>query len=180
MLEQARKDARASGVEVDFVELDMRGFELGTEFDCVLVAANSLLHLHTSDDFAQAFAAIGRHLNPGGILAFDVFVPSARMLSLPPDKRQLVGRFSHPQLGEITIEETIAYDPITQLSQADWYWSTPALPEFRHTTVHMRQLYPQELPLLLQKNGFTLVSRFGDFDRRPLTSESWRQVCLCR
>lgn len=76
MLAQARKNGRAGGVQVDFVELDMRNFELDIQFDCVLVAANSLLHLHTSDQFAQAFAAIvaaltkaqeiGSLLKPGG------------------------------------------------------------------------------------------------------------------
>jgi SAM-dependent methyltransferase len=178
MLERARAAAHVNGVVVDFFELDMRNFQLGMQFDAIVVAANSLMHLHTAEDFAQAFAAIRRHLAPGGVFAFDVFVPSPRLLSLPPEERQWLGTFMHEHLGEVTVEETIAYDPITQISQADWYWSTKAQPEFRHTTIHMRQIYPQELPLLLHQNGLTLVSRFGGFDRRPLNAESWRQVCL--
>ena len=158
MLEKARTRALASGVDMQFVQLDMRDFELDTLFDGVVIAANSLLHLHTAEDFAQAFATIRRHLAPGGVLAFDVFVPSAQLLSLPPTERQLVGKFSHPQLGEVSVQETINYNPITQVSQADWYWSSATQPDFRRTTVHMRQLYPQELALLLQHNGFTLLS----------------------
>ena len=180
MLERARERVIASGVEVQLVKLDMRDFQLDTLFDSIVIAANSLLHIHTAEDFARAFAAIRRHLAPGGVLAFDIFVPSARMLSLPATARQLVGIFSHPELGEVSVQESISYNPVTQVSQADWYWSTPTQPEFRRTTVHMRQLYPQELPLLLQHNGFTLVSRFGSFDGEPLDAQSWRQVCLCQ
>lgn len=180
MLDKALRRAAASAVDVKFVEVDMRDFELDTLFDGVVVAANSLLHLHTAEDFARAFATIRRYLAPGGLLAFDVFVPSAHLLSLPPTERQLLGKFTHPQLGDVSIEETIAYDPITQVSQADWYWSIATQRDFRCTTLYMRQLYPQELPLLLQHNGFQLVSRFGDFDGKPLTAQSLRQVCLCR
>ena len=180
MLERARTAARDSDVAIDFFELDMRDFQLGIQFDAIVVAANSLMHLHTVEDFAQALAAIRRHLAPGGTFAFDVFVPSPRLLSLPPGERQWLGNFTHEHLGEVTVEETITYDPITQISQADWYWSTKAHAEFRHTTIHMRQIYPQELPLLLHQSGLTLVSRFGGFDQRPLNAESWRQVCLCQ
>lgn len=180
MLEKARERAISSGVEVQLVKLDMRDFELDTLFDSVLIAANSLLHMHTAADFARAFATIRRHLAPGGVLAFDVFVPNARMLSLPVTERQPVANFVHPELGEVSVQETISYNPVTQVSQADWYWSTSTQPEFRRTTVYMRQLYPQELPLLLQHNGFTLVSRFGNFEGQPLDAQSWQQVCLCQ
>ena len=180
MIEKAESRALTRGLDVHFFKLDMRDFELNALFDCVIVAANSLLHLHTSEDFARAFAAIRRHLAPGGILAFDIFVPSAYMLSRHPDERQHVGKFSHSLLGEISVEETISYNPITQVSHSDWYWSTVTEPEFRHTSVDMRQIYPQELPLLLQHNGFELLSRYGDFDKVAFDVESRRQVCLCR
>ncbi|MFD1255122.1 Cypemycin methyltransferase [Devosia equisanguinis] len=105
MIEKAESRALTRGLDVHFVKLDMRDLELNALFDCVIVAANSLLHLHTSEDFARAFAAIRRHLAPGGLLAFDIFVPSAYMLSRHPDERQHVGKFSHSLLGEISVED---------------------------------------------------------------------------
>lgn len=178
MLERARAATEERGLAVDYVCLDMRQFDLGRSFDAVVIAANSLMHLHTRDDFTRAFASIRRHLAPGGKLIFDIFVPSARLLSLPPGERQLLGRFAHARMGEVTVEETIAYDPIWQVSQADWHWSTPTHPDFRQTRLELRQIYPQELPLLLELGGLRLDARFGDFDRSPLTEQSWRQVCL--
>ena len=178
MLARARAAATERGAAIDFRRLDMRTFDLGTRFDCIVIAANSLLHLTTHDDFTQAFAAIRAHLAPGGKLLFDVFMPSAWMLSRPAGERQPVGSFTHPQLGTITIEDTIAYDPVTQVSRADWYWSTPTQGTFRQTPLLLRQIYPQELPLLLSLGGLELRERFGDFDRSPLSETSRRQVCV--
>jgi len=44
--------------------------------------------------------------------------------------------------------------------------------------LEMRQIFPQEMPLLLAAGGLRLVARYGDFDRSPLTGASRRQVCI--
>ncbi len=177
MLARAGTALAERGLDAELVHLDMRDFALPRQFDAIIIAANSLLHLHTHDDFARAFTAIRRHLVPGGRFVFDLFVPSARMLSRP-DERQPLGVFRHPRLGEITIEETIAYDPVTQVSISNWYWSTAADPNFRLTRLELRQIYPQELPLLLSLGGLRLEHRFGDFERSPFSADSHRQVCI--
>ena len=178
MLARARAAAAERGVSAEFVTLDMRDFVLGRRFDAIVIAANSLVHLHDRDDFARAFSTIRQHLAPGGRLLFDVFVPSMRLLSLPEGQRELLGSFQHAQLGEVSIEETISYEPISQVMRTDWYWSTAERKDFRHTPLELRQIFPQELPLLLEAGGLRLVERFGDFDRSPLTAASHRQVCV--
>ncbi|UJW84371.1 class I SAM-dependent methyltransferase [Devosia sp. SL43] len=179
MLASARQRANAAGLTITFAALDMRDFDLGRRFDAVTIAANSLLHLTETSDILRFLAAVKRHLKPDGQLIFDIFVPSAWLLSRPHGERQHMGEFSHPELGVITIEETIAYDPVRQVSRADWYWSRPGHPDFRHTPLTMRQIYPQELPLLLERGGFRLVERFGGFDRSAFDATSMRQVCVC-
>ncbi|MGV3491544.1 MAG: class I SAM-dependent DNA methyltransferase [Devosia sp.] len=178
MLARARSALSARGLTAQFLQLDMRDFVLGRHFDAIVIAANSLMHLHTHADFARAFSAIRQHLAPGGRLVFDLFVPSAHLLSLPAGQRQVLGSFQHAQLGDVLIEETITYDPVTQVSRADWYWSTADRRDFRHTPLELRQIYPQELPLLLSLGGLKLDQRFGGFDRSPLTAGSMRQVCV--
>jgi SAM-dependent methyltransferase len=178
MLTRARSAAAESGLAATFVRLDMRDFNLGRTFDFVIVAANSLLHLHTHEDFARAFMAISRHLAPGGRLLFDVFAPSLRLLTLPRGHREPLGVFHHSRLGDVTIAETIAYDPMTQVMRTDWYWSTAEQREFRHTHLDLRQIFPQELPLLLGLGGLKLAERYGDFDKSPFGPDSRRQVCV--
>lgn len=180
MLDRGRHSTGAADVVVDLVQLDMRDFSLDVRFDTILVAANTILHLHKPDDFAGFFHSVRQHLAPGGILAFDCFVPSPALLARPPDRRETIGSLRHPELGLLTVEESARYDPVAQISQLDWYWSRPGEPDFWRNHLRLRQIFPQELPLLLAVNGMELLERFGDFDRSPFVAGSMRQVCLCR
>src|SRR5262249_55543038 len=87
MLSVARRHAANAGAEVELVTGDMRDFDLGRRFALIFVARNSLLHLHTQEDFAGFFASVRRHLEPDGILAFDIFNPSFRFITRPPTDR---------------------------------------------------------------------------------------------
>lgn len=86
--------------------------------------------------------------------------------------------FRHSSLGEVKIEETIAYDAATQVMRTDWYWSTAEQLDFRRTVLELRQIFPQELTLLLGLGGLKLAERYGDFDRSPFQPASSRQVCV--
>ncbi|WP_197427370.1 class I SAM-dependent methyltransferase [Bradyrhizobium retamae] len=180
MLEHARRSAEAQAVQLDLVQLDMRHFDLnGRTFDTTIVAVNSVLHLHSLDDFKGFFQSVARHLSPKGRLVFDAFFPNVAMLSSDPDRRQLVGAIVHDTQGKIIVEETLRYEPLTQISHVDWYWSTSAKKDFWRTPLQVRNIFPQEMPLLIASGGLRLVDRFGDFDRSPLAAGSARQVCVC-
>ena len=71
------------------------------------------------------------------------------------------------------------YDPLSQISHVDWYWSTEVKKDFWRTPLRMRNIFPQEMPLLIASGGLRLVERFGDFDRSPLAAGNPRQVCVC-
>ena len=45
--------------------------------------------------------------------------------------------------------------------------------------LHLRSIFPQELPVLLGASGFRLRSRAGDLRGGAFTSASPRQVCVC-
>lgn len=135
------------------------------------------MHLLTSEDLIAAFTAIRRHLAKGGQFLFGVFVPSDYLLSLPKGQREPVGTFDHPELGSVTIDEEITYDPALQISRSEWFWSATAKPDVRQTLLELRQSYPQELPLLLSATGMKLVERTGDFDGSGFTCQSRQQVC---
>jgi hypothetical protein len=47
-------------------------------------------------------------------------------------------------------------------------------------SVRLRQIFPQEMPLLLESSGLELAARHGDFAGNPLTGQSLNQVCLAR
>ncbi|MCK1733772.1 class I SAM-dependent methyltransferase [Bradyrhizobium sp. 138] len=180
MLERARNHARAHAVGPGFVQLDMRNFDLGGQtFDTVIVAMNSVLHLHSRDEFKGFFGSVGRHLSPNGRLVFDAFLPNIAMLNADPDKRELTATVVHGALGTITVEETARYDPLTQVRHVNWYWSSETENDFWQVPLQMRCVFPQEMPLLIASGGLSLIERFGDFDRSPMVAGSMRQVCVC-
>ncbi|MCK1423694.1 class I SAM-dependent methyltransferase [Bradyrhizobium sp. 180] len=180
MLDRARKNAKAQAVELDLIQLDMRDFDLGGRtFDTIIVAMNSILHLHSLDDLKGFFGSVGRHLSPKGRLVFDAFLPNIAILNSDPNKRELIGAVVHDGLGAITVEETASYDPLTQIRHVDWYWSSETEMDFWQAALPMRCIFPQEMPLLVASGGLRVIARFGDFDRRPLTAGSMRQVCVC-
>lgn len=180
MLAAARARAAAEAVEVRLVEGDMRAFDLGERFALVYVARNSLLHLLTVDDFLACFACVRRHLLPGGAFVFDVFNPDVRILARAPGERFPLMRVAHPRRGAVSIEATSDYDAATQVNRATWYFSTGDERDFLVAPLHLRSVFPRELPLLLAAGGMRLESRHGDFVGGAFGSGSRHQVCVCR
>jgi hypothetical protein len=166
-------------VAVDWVQADMRGFELGRRFSCIFIARNSLLHLSTAEDFAAFFASVRGHLLPGGAFAFDIFCPDVVALARPAGERFFVMRVPSEAFGELIVESTNDYDPASQLNRATWYISAPSKQQSWVTPLHLRSIFPQELPLLLQAHGLRLLRRDGDLLGGPFTAASSRQVCIC-
>jgi hypothetical protein len=110
---------------------------------------------------------------------FDAFLPNIAMLNANPDRRELIGTLVHDALGTITVEETASYDPLTQIRHVDWYWSSQTEKDFWKVPLKMRNIFSQEMPLLVASGGLRLIERFGDFDRSPLAAGSMRQICVC-
>jgi hypothetical protein len=123
---------------------------------------------------------VRRHLTADGIFVFDIFNPSVEILARPRDERWEVRRLSDPELGEIVVEATGDYDAASQINRSSWHLSAPGRPDFRTIPLHVRSIFPQELPLLLSTAGLRLEERYGDFDRSTFDGSSERQVCVCR
>ena len=179
MLDAARRRAAAAAARIEFVEADMRAFDLGRRFGLIFIGRNSLLHLSTVADFQALFAAVRGHLAPGGLFAFDVFNPDVRLLARPAGERFPVMRVPSGLYGELSVEAAHDYDAATQVNRVTWYISAPGRRDAWVTPLHLRSIFPQELPLLLAAGGFRLLSRAGDLTGAAFTSASPQQVCLC-
>ncbi|HTR35809.1 MAG TPA: class I SAM-dependent methyltransferase [Bryobacteraceae bacterium] len=180
MLATARQRAATAKVSIEYVLGDMRNFDLGRKFALIFIARNSLLHLHSTEDLLAAFAAVRRHMAPGGIFAFDVFNPNVRLLARPSGQRFPVFEVETESFGKLSVEGTTDYDPATQVGRGRWYISAPENPDAWVVDLELRNIFPQELPLLLEAGGLHLKSRMGDLSQTPFDSTSRFQVCLCQ
>ena len=180
MLEVAKKRAAEAGASVEFLQGDMRGFELGREFNLIIVARNSLLHLLSTEDLLAALTAVRRHLTQDGVFAFDIFNTNVALLARPAGQRFPVMEEKSTPFGPLRVEATNDYDAATQVNRATWFISTPDRQDAWTVPLFLRSIFPQELPLLLSAAGLELISRFGELDRAPFVARSRVQVCLCR
>jgi SAM-dependent methyltransferase len=180
MLKAAEERSARHKVSIEFVQGDMRNFDLGRKFALIFIARNSLLHLHSTEDLLAAFAAVRRHLAPGGIFAFDIFNPNVSLLARPAGQRIPVFQMDTESFGPLSVEQTAEYDPAGQVGHIQWYVSAPGKPDAWVLNLDLRNIFPQELPLLLAAGGFDLKSRMGDLSSTPFDSTSRFQVCLCQ
>jgi len=69
-IRRARREARARGALVRFVEADFRALHKATRdtFDVVICCDNSLAHMLTSHDLARAAQSMAARLRPAGVL----------------------------------------------------------------------------------------------------------------
>jgi SAM-dependent methyltransferase len=148
MLRTARRKAEAAGLTIEFVEQDMRSFELSRAFPLVFVSCNSLCHLTTNEELTGVLRRIARHLAPGGLLAFDIVNPHvadlARVDAVSVRLNVLRGR------DPVTAtEEVLAYDAVAQVRVMQWQITGAPDGSRRTEEMRLRIIFPQELPLLL-------------------------------
>ena len=167
------------GLDLTFVEGDMRSFNLGRQFPLVIVSCNSLAHLITNDELKACFSTVLSHLAPGGLLAFDIVNPDVRALAR--DTLESVRLDLGPNRSSgIAVEEFAVYDPVQQVRILSWRVREPKVGVREVAPFRLRQIFPQELPLLLEASGLELAARHGDFTGNPLTGRGLNQVCLAR
>jgi ubiquinone/menaquinone biosynthesis C-methylase UbiE len=172
------------------VEADMRELPLSnTSANMVIAPFNALMHLYTWQDLLACFREVYRVLKPRSLFAFDVQLPDLDWLNWDPEARHAVTRFVHPSTGEKLIYSTNhRYDPQTQVCHIRIYYdeapprgSKFRPPETPKRLVHLahRQIFPEELRMLVETAGFDLLSLTGDFRDWPLREGCESQVALC-
>jgi SAM-dependent methyltransferase len=160
---------------------DMTAFDLGRTFDFVFITANSLLHLHETDDLVSCFRSVRRHLAPGARFIFDVFNPSVRLLAEADGRRRARESlsFTDPDRGRVRVDVAETYDALAQVTRGTWHLSTDSEEDIVVAPLEIRSIFPQELPLLISLGGLRLVGRFGDWSGTPFSGEASLQLCVC-
>ena len=75
MLWQAAQKARKNGMNIPFVQQDMRSLNLHKPVDAVIATCDGVNYLMTEEDLLSFFRAAKRAIRPGGALIYDVSTP---------------------------------------------------------------------------------------------------------
>jgi SAM-dependent methyltransferase len=179
MLDSAREKANEAGVEIEWIKADWCDFQLDRKFKQIFLPLNSITHIHDRESFEALFRCIKRHLSPEGKFILDVFNPDLNILSRDPDKEYFDYECSHPEdKGTITSKTRNRHDRSAQVNFIErfLYFGEGG---WRHE-FSLRMIFPQELDLLLHYNGFIIEDKFGNFDGSAFTSDSPKQIVVCR
>jgi SAM-dependent methyltransferase len=180
MVAKAQAKVAAEGLRARFAVADMRRFSVERRFETIAIVDRSLQHLQSVEDFDECLASVRRHLASNGRVVFDLYNPDVRILARDPTVRYFVDRFTDAAGQVTTLEETTDYDPATQVSRITWCFSRASEPDFLVVPLHLRNIFPVELPRILADGGLRIESLYGDFSGAPFRGDSDHQICVCR
>lgn len=185
MLQLARERAAAAGVNVEWLQGDMRDFDLKAPVDMAITMFDGIDALASNDGLMKHFGTVARNLKPGGLYMID---------------------YTHPRECSLGDYGSFHYEGERDGIKVEILWGTND-PVFDLTTgvatvdVELRvndngkeiviqdsateRLYtPQEITLLAEKSGvFEVIAWHGAFDlNQPLdnTPQSDRMLAIMR
>jgi glycine/sarcosine N-methyltransferase len=168
MIEKARANAAAAGVDVKFVQAAFGELEekAGGGFDAVICLGNSLPHITSDDELRRTLLDMQRGLNPGGVLViqnrnYDKIWPE-KIKYMPLNTAEFAGK-------EILFfrmlefhETDMTFSIVTFVKQAgQWTYNV--------SSTNLRPLFRDQMNTELQRAGFGKVDFYGDYKFAPFT-----------
>lgn len=178
MLEVAESKRRLVAPEVagriELVEGDMRDVALARTFPLAIIAFRSFAHLLTVDDQRRCLRNVHRHLDPGGLLALNIFDPRLDLCLPDPAATYPQPRGTAELAAGALVEvEAVARnnDPLRQLMTETWRFTERAADgtvlRQEIEELVLRWTYRYELYHLLELSGFDVIDEYSDFRRSP-------------
>ena len=167
MVELARENATAAGVDVVFAQLGFGELAtLGLTFDAVLCLGNSLPHLLTESALEAALADFATVLRPGGLLV----VQNRNFDLVCSERERFMGLQSHAEHGEqgewLFIrfydfhQETITFNMIwLQRTNSGWTQDVES--------TELRPIFGHDLNAALEAQSFGDIVLYGGYDSAP-------------
>ena len=161
---RAKPGADEIGVTIgDFATAKVDG-----RFRLAYLVYNTIENLTTQDEQVDCFCNVASHLEPGGCFVIELEIPALQRL--PPGETVRAFTVNPPHLG---FDEL---DVATQQGVSHHYW----VADGRGAVFSMpyRFVWPSELDLMARIAGMTLRERWGDWNRKPFTSNSGKHISV--
>lgn len=178
MLEIARKKLSDAKLYAEFIEADMRSFELREPVDAAICVFDSLNYLTERRDVQAAFACVHRELRPGGMFVFDVNTPE-RLAMIKKEVHLFEGPNHYLIWSDL-------YDPTRK-------WWRVKLTGFlkrpgkghdgwtRFDEVHRERAFPiEDVTLWLNAAGFEVPAVYDSSSFRPANKSTSRAYFVAR
>jgi SAM-dependent methyltransferase len=190
MLDVLRKNLQSEPKDVrELVSIfqgDLRSFRSSREYPLVIIPFRPLQHMFTVEDQVAALNTAAFHLEPDGLLAFDVFYPNFSRVEtgigqeelemewpVKSDSSTIVRRyFRKESLDKINQTFSLTFIFRTYKEGKMVREETEPLKMSYYTYPHLRALF------LLA--GLEIVEEYGSFARTPLDNDSRQMIFVVR
>jgi SAM-dependent methyltransferase len=160
-----------------WVEGDMTAFDLGEQFQAVVLMFRSFQMLLTPDDERACLLCAFQHLRPGGRLVVNIFDPLLE--GLAPGPMEIAGLFGtrgtarDAVSGNAVDVEVVSHINHTLDQQLEETWRFIERDDDDHVVrveeevLRMRWLYRWEMRYLLELCGFEIEAEYSDYTGAP-------------
>lgn len=179
MLEQAKVKASEAGLEINFIEADIRSLNLQEKFDFIFIPFNSIHHLYKNEDLFKAFNGVKNHLKEEGLFLLDCFNPNIQYIVEGEKEQKKIAEYTTEDGRAVLIKQTMRYESATQINRIEWHYFING--EFHSIqNLDMRLFFPQELDSYLEGAGFEIIHKFGSFEEERFENKSEKQIFVCK
>ncbi len=174
LLDRARRRTAEEGLDITFIQGDMRDAPGVSAFDLVVNFFTSFGYFSEDRENARVLDAIARSLRPGGRFLMD-YLNRAYVLStlVPEDRRNVEGM-------EVEQRRWITGDP----SEAGGHVRINKHVRIREGGVErnydesVRMYTLKELDAMVDRAGLKVTQTFGDFDGRAVSDDAPRNILI--
>lgn len=188
MLDRCRIKKRAIGRmrgTLRLVHADMADCSLGMQFDFIMMAYRTFMHLLTPQDQERCLTTTRDHLADGGRFVLNLWVPKFSAMTPRVESEAggpiLVDRIPIPHSTRSVLHYcSVHYDEFRQLIIEEHLVQEVNAPGtvLRSRTLPLVRAWitPREMAHLVKSCGFRVEALLGDFDGGPFTEKSMEMV----
>jgi ubiquinone/menaquinone biosynthesis C-methylase UbiE len=179
MLDQAKVKASEAGLDIEFIEADIRTLDLQKKYDLIFIPFNSIHHLYSNDDLFKAFRVVKNHLSDRGLFLFDCFNPNIQYIVDGEKEQKEITTYTTSDRREVLIKQRMRYENKTQINRIEWHYFING--EFDSIqNLDMRMFFPQELDSYLKWCDFNIIHKYGGFEEEVFNDNSEKQIFVCQ
>jgi ubiquinone/menaquinone biosynthesis C-methylase UbiE len=160
---------------------DFIHFSFDRKFDLIIAPFRVIMHIHEKEDQLLALNNAFRHLEPGGLLIFDAFIPKLDHIIHGLHKQV---DFEEEYKPGRTLKRTVSTRPSLIRQRIDIHfmleWDTEQGMQSETWDTSLRFLFRYELEHLLERSRFDSFEILGDYLGNPLNDKSGEFVVICK
>jgi SAM-dependent methyltransferase len=169
---------------LDLLKLNALKIKLNEQFDWATIFFNTFLNFTSLEHQDALLQGVRKHLRARGRIWIDIFQPNLEILSKPESRCYDASMFYVPALDRTVQRSTdIKRDPSKQVQHITFHYrwfDEHGTEQHEISEFDLTFMFPRELQILLERNGFELECIYGDYDGSKLNADSPRMIATAR